>query len=381
MTVEANRIPLADALAVLLPEPAYVRLLRALHAPSRDAAASWAAWQQAAPDFRVLFGAARPELRRLLPMLDHRRVALDLPVSAAFGQLLRAATFWEITRLRRIGEILCVVLDALAAAEIAPILVGGLALALTGQAAPHSRHCHDIDLLVAPDDLPAAGAALIAAGFQRGTGAAFRHRDGMPVQLHDSLLAAPFYRLPEAAMRGRAVPITFARGPVKVLCPADNLLHRLARVAAGHPRPGPQWAADAATLAAGMAADAAAWRAFADAGIGAGLALPFAVLLRFVHDIGAPIPADIRRQIETAAARAGTAARHAALVHAAGTGQVRLRAMFEASSWPTRLAILRWMVASAQGGKTQKPHLYAARYARRKWRGLYSRVTRLRLAH
>jgi hypothetical protein len=384
VTVEANRIPLADALAVLLPVPADVRLLRAMHAQGQDAAERWAEWQQAAPDFRHLFGAARPELRRLLPMLDHRRMASDLPVPASFGQLLRAATVWEVTRLRRIGEIFAAVRDALAAAEISPILAGGLAVALTGYAAPHLRHCHDIDLLVDADNLAAAGAALTAAGFQPGApdrGAEFLHRDGLPVHLHTGLLAARFYRLPEAAMRGRAETISFAGGPVRVLRPADNLLHRLARVAAGQARPGPQWAVDAAALAAAMAADAAAWREFADAAIGAGLALPLAVLLRFVQGVGAVIPADTSRQIETAAVHAGTPARNAALCHAAGIGQVRLRRMFEASSLPTRLAILRWMAAPARGSDVQKPQLYAARYARRKWRELAGRFARLRLAH
>jgi hypothetical protein len=302
-------VPLSDALAVLLPEPQEIHLLRAVLGLGKDA------------------------------------------IPEALRQRLRAAALWERRRLHRIGEILLEVLESLAAAGVQPLLTGGLAVALTAYAQPHLRHCHDIDLLVSPDERSTAVAALTNAGFWRGE-AAFLHQNGLPVRLHETLLTAPFYRLPETSMRWRACTVAFAGHEVRVLRPCDNLLHLLARVAVGNVRSAPQWAADAMVLQRHAPLTIVEWRDLSCAAISGGLALPFAVLLPFLHLLGASIPDEIMQQIAGAAAKSKPGARGTALFHALESRQASLSQMLARCSWRTRWRILCWLLIPAPAGLT-----------------------------
>jgi hypothetical protein len=333
-------VPLADALAVLLPGPQEMSLLRATLGLDKDA------------------------------------------IPAALRQRLRALALWEMQRLHRIGEILLEVIEILAAAGVHPVLTGGLAMALTAYARPHHRHCHDIDLLVSPDERSAAASVLTKAGFGRGANGVFLHQDGLPVIPHETLLSAPFYRLPETSMRWRATSVAYAGHSVRVLRPCDNFMHLLARVATGKAGAPTQWAADAMMSLRHTPLNTVEWRDLAGAAISGGLALPFAVLLPFLHLLGANIPYEIMQQIATAAARSKPGARGAALFHALESRQASLSQMLARGSWRTRWRILCWLLIPAPTGLTAWRNRRLRRWhpLRRARRHLSARVSRLRLA-
>jgi hypothetical protein len=325
-----------------------------------------------APDLRCLSVANPP---RLLPLLEATGVTLP----AEQRHLLKAATLWEMQRLRRIGEILIEVIESMAAAGVQPVLTGGLAVALTGYAQPHQRHCHDIDLLVRPDEINTATGALINAGFRRGARGKFLHQDGLPVVLHETLLKTPFYRLPEASMRWRATSVAFAGHSIRVLRPCDNFLHLLARAAAGNAGAALQWAADALMVQRNAPLSAVEWRDLACAAISGGLALPFAILLPFLHLLGASIPDDISQQIAAAAARSNPRARGAALFHALESRQASLSGMLARCSWRSRWLILFWLAVPAPASLTAWRNRRVRRWnpLRRAQRHLSARVNQI----
>lgn len=148
-------------------------------------------------------------------------------------------------RNRRILESAEAVLTALNAAGIVPVAVKGAATLIEGlYPAPGIRILSDIDLLVAPDALMPAFAALDAAGFKptkplhSGRWFVERHHH-LPMQIHPGHIAGvevhrdllpTRYRhiLPAARVLARAEPRTFRGLSLRVPHPADRVAHNIA---------------------------------------------------------------------------------------------------------------------------------------------------------
>ncbi len=260
------------------------------------------------------------ERNRLLP-LAHRALGdrADVPetvrsrLRSAYAENARHALFLA-GELRRL-------MDALDAAGIRALAYKGPALAVRAYGHMALRTYSDLDLLVAPADLPAATRVLGSLGyvsvydFSPAQDAAFRRVDGdYPyhhprtgglVELHGRVSSARFVAdLPTERLmaRARAVPI----GGGDVPAPADDDLflalclhgakHRWARL---------EWLACAAALAVRADLDLPSILLAAD-GIGARRTVLLALLLAR-YALGLALPHDIHRSIDADPALAALA--------------------------------------------------------------------------
>jgi hypothetical protein len=253
---------------------------------------------------------ALAERNRLLP-LAHRALAERADVSETVRSHLRSAFAANARHALLLAGELRRLMDALHAAGIPALAYKGPALAVRAYGHLALRTYSDLDLLVAPEDEPAAGAVLRAHGyvsayaFSPAQDAAFRRVDGdYPyhhpasgglVELHGRVSSARFVaHLPTARLMARARPVPIGGGDVPA--PADDDLflalclhgakHRWARV---------EWLACAAALAVRGALDLPSILEGAGE-IGARRTVLLALLL--ARDaLGLALPADVQRSI------------------------------------------------------------------------------------
>ena len=188
-------------------------------------------------------GAARFAIAEgVAPLVYHtlREAGLALPASAQAA--LRAAYYCTAQRNLLLARELETALGALEAAGVATILLKGAALTQSVYINPALRPMGDLDLLVQPQDIPAALDALIALGYHNtspearpGDAAKFENElllqrpepDHAPIELHWSLFDAPFYqhRLPIERFWETAQPVQVGAASTRVLCPPSQILH------------------------------------------------------------------------------------------------------------------------------------------------------------
>jgi hypothetical protein len=181
-------------------------------------------------------------LHEVLPMLATSIGALgravDIPEAwTADAQRRRSATLLQNRSL--LAELLAA-LDALGAAGVEAIPVKGLVLSemLYGNLA--LRPAGDIDVLVRPDDLPAARVALQGLGYAQSASAPYEERHhpfhdapyyrpgtfrDTALELHHGLAAPRQFRMDAASLWERSVTTELFGRQVRVLGPEDTLLH------------------------------------------------------------------------------------------------------------------------------------------------------------
>jgi hypothetical protein len=168
---------------------------------------------------------------RLMPLLDRRlsELGIDHPLAGKIrGQYRRA---WYLDQqMRRSLEAVLADCDRL---QIPVILLKGAALGLQVYGNGALRPCDDIDLLVPHGDFERAAAALVSAGWSGVSGpfhaTSFRAADGTQIDLHVSPFLEAFRQSHVAGLWGRADTVSTEAGRrVRVLAPADQLLHTLA---------------------------------------------------------------------------------------------------------------------------------------------------------
>ncbi|HEX6909048.1 MAG TPA: nucleotidyltransferase family protein [Longimicrobium sp.] len=254
---------------------------------------------------------ALAERNRLLP-LAHRALAELAGVPETVRSRLRSAYAVNARHALSLAGELRRLMDALDAAGIPALAYKGPALAVRAYGHLALRTCSDLDLLVAPDDEPAAGAVLRAQGyvsaldFSPAQDAAFRRVDGdYPyhhprtgglVELHGRVSSTRFVAdLPTAGLMARARPVPIGGGDVPA--PADDDLflalclhgakHRWARI---------EWLACASALAVRANLDPSAV-VHRSSGMGARRTVLLALLL--ARDaLGLALPASVRQSIE-----------------------------------------------------------------------------------
>jgi hypothetical protein len=201
---------------------------------------------------------------RLLP-LAHRLVAERAEVPERVRSRLRAelaengrAALARSAELRRLA-------GAMENAGVQAVAYKGPALAVRAYGHLALRTYSDLDLLVAPDDVPAAARVLEGCGyaaahrFTPAQDAVFRRTDGdypyhhphtaALVELHCHVSSARFgVALPTAALIARARPVPIGGGPVPALAD-DDLLLALALHGAKHRWSRLEWLTAAAALA------------------------------------------------------------------------------------------------------------------------------------
>ncbi len=212
--------PWLELFAERFPSPDEGDLLRACLAPPEAARRALARWLAGGPP-EARLEAAGGALRRLLPLLATRIPPAEAGV---LRPLLSAAALKEELRAARVQAVADALHAAFDEAGLPALVSNGLGLVGTLYR-PRARHVHDLDLLLAPEDLPAALALCARHGWRRTGAGRLVHRSGLPLCLHSRLHPAPLPAPPFAELFRRA-PGWPDRG-IRRLAPAD-LLARIA---------------------------------------------------------------------------------------------------------------------------------------------------------
>lgn len=301
--------------AVWLPTPSQLALLRAGLWSGDRALEAWREWRRAEPDLdRIEKGSYR-----LLPLAYSNlggRLGDDPDVGRLKGIYRRS---WAVNQLglRIGGEAIL----ALRGAGLEVLALKGAALIASAYPDAGARLMGDVDLAVRPEEIPAAVAALRGAGFTPieedavslltvRHSLAFRHRDGQEVDLHRGMLWHP--ALDGDFWQG-SVEAEVAGVPVRILNPADQVVHVCAHGAAWNPIHPVRWAADAFKVieASGEALD---WERLVAMAVRGRLTLPMRdALAVLADDLEAPVPGEPRRALERVPVSAGERRAHEAL--------------------------------------------------------------------
>ncbi len=293
--------------AAWLPSPTQLLLLQASLWSKELAFPAWTEWRRREPNLDTIEEGSY----RLLPLL-YRNLAPQLVEDRDAGRLKGIyRRSWAANQLAlKAGR---KAIGALADADIEVLALKGAALAEVAYLDAGARPMGDIDLAVPPPQVGDAVRALNRAGFTAVEDSpervltvrhslAFHDADGQEVDLHRGLLWRA--GLDEEFWRG-SITTQVGGAEIRVLNPADQLLHVCAHGAAWNPIHPLRWAADAFKVieTAGPELD---WeRPVAMARRGR-LTVPFADSLDFLAaSLAAPIPQTARRALgQTPVARA-----------------------------------------------------------------------------
>jgi hypothetical protein len=336
---------------VLLPTADETALLTAcLHAGGR-ARDAWAGWRAGRGPDEASLRDALGATRTLLPLLARSAVRNDLDVGRDVASYMRAAVLREELRAVRYRQIAAEVLAALAGAGVVALVVRGAALAATVYDAWALRHCHDLDLLVRPEALPAAVRALAGVGCRLlgpprppRAGAVLRHASGLEVAVHTRAFGVTYYDVAVEDFARGSGAITIDGAAAWAPAREATLVHVLGHATYSPSRRNLRWVTDAWHLMARHAElDWADVVARLDA---SRVTLPVSVLLAYLAELGAAVPADVVAHLRARAAVAPRAAEDVALggAHAGPRGD--LRSLWRSTaSWRGRVRVARWVLA------------------------------------
>lgn len=285
--------------AAWLPTPRQLLLLRACLWQGEKALAAWAEWRSDEPDLaKVERGAAR-----LLPLL-YLNLGPQLGGDPDAGWLRDAyRVSWAHNQLGlKVGRR---AIDALKAMEIEVLALKGTALLGAVYGDLGARPMGDVDLAVPPARVADAIRALRGAGLtpiedepERALATrhslAFRDAGGQEVDLHRGMLWHP--GLDEEFWRG-SVETEIAGARLRMLNPADQLLHVCAHGAAWNPVHPVRWAADA-FRAIGSPGSPIDWQRLVVMARQGRLTVPIGEALDVLADeLRAPVPGDVRAEL------------------------------------------------------------------------------------
>lgn len=299
-------------------------LLTAGLASGAKAVEAWRRWRSA-HDLEGLDQASF----RLLPLVARNRgvVSEDDPLFGALRGIHRKAWIENVRLFAGLGAALA----ALEAAGVPALVLKGAALVADAYDDAGLRPMSDVDLLVPPDRVDAAFAALAGAGYSaeapvgtlvRRHAVGFRAaRDAYPsLDLHVRPLAVRTPRAFDAALLADARPRTLTGG-TRILVPDPTrhlvvvLAHAARRTAVG----GARWIADA-TLLVRRRGDAIDWDRFVDATRRCRFVEPARAGLRAIREaFEAPVPDDVLDRLD-ATPRGVCEKVEAAAAFAAGEG-------------------------------------------------------------
>jgi hypothetical protein len=276
-----------------------VNLLRAALLDGDVARASFRAWRE-----HLDWEAVTVVWQRLMPLLDDnlRRLGVDDPLIRRFRGVRRY--FWA-KNLRRTG-VAKSVFSAFDAAGLPVLGLKGISLIAGGYVDRSVRPMEDLDILVRPDDVEAATDLLDGLGYRPAwyTGKGFRRRaaelSGSPsqgfrndvgdeVDLHWNIMHLD--QRPDADRHAWETSrlVSFEGQEIRVLSPADQLLHSLEHGAQDLDARGLRWIADAAVII--RSTPDLDWPAFAEAARFHRLSVVTAAMLQQLVDVlGVNVP-------------------------------------------------------------------------------------------
>ena len=342
-----TRRRLADTLSVMLPAREQTSFLGACLLEGPALGAAWREWLGAVGDPVRFLRASGDDSRRHLALLYRNLTDNGEAIPSDLQPYLRAALVREQLRFETYDRCFQESVQILTVARIDLTVLKGAAVSRALFQSPFLRHCHDLDLWLTDEELPRALAVLVAHGFQdegrRAGTTRLAHPKGLPVLLHTRLLDGPFYRMPRDEMRGRRRTANTPSGAFNMLAHPDMLAHLCAHASTANRRPHANWVIDAHRLSAQLTG--ADWETFLDVVRRADLALPVAVLLRYLRDaLAARVPLSVIDGLAAAADRADGVTLMAALDGAWLGRPGGLGSMLLESSWRSRLSLARWLL-------------------------------------
>ena len=340
------------ALGAVLPTPEQTWLLRACLLEGEAGRDAWRAWHALAGDAKAAMVEDRWSVKRLLPALYVALRRSEAPVDATLMSYLRLAYVREQMRATTYRRICGESVQVLAAAELPAVLLRGGALAATVYDDPAVRHCHDVALLVRPEDLSRGVAALRDAGLKPlahapeevAPYAALRHETSLPVELHGRLFATPTYELPWPDVWPRTREVRIADASARVLAPSDALLHVLCHAFSSASRDPLRWVGDAWHIIRCGGVD---WESFCETAERGRLALPSLVMLWYLVDaLGASVPGTVLDRLRAAVERAPVVERDVALRAARAGACESVTAMLRRGrgGWRVRALAILWLL-------------------------------------
>ncbi|HET7483944.1 MAG TPA: nucleotidyltransferase family protein [Solirubrobacterales bacterium] len=279
---------------------------------------AWADWRSGEPDL----GKAERGSLRLLPLL-YLNLGPELAGDPDAGWLKDAyRASWTANQLSlKAGRR---AIDALQAMGTDVLVLKGAALIGSAYDDPGARPMGDFDLAVPPERIGEAVRALREAGLTPIEGdperllaarhsLAFRDPDGREVDLHRGMLWRPGL---DEEFWSASIEAEVAGARVRILDPADQLLHVCAHGAAWNPVHPVRWAADAFKILEAAKAGFAWDRLIAMAERGR-LSLPLRDALScLATELRAPVPGDALRELGAIPVSAAERRAHRAIARA-----------------------------------------------------------------
>jgi hypothetical protein len=359
MKPPAQRTPrplLHDTLSVLLPTPEQTWLLGTCLLTGDRARVAWQTWRDSVGDPRQALARDQQGVGWLLPLLYQSLQSHGIAVDRDLQPYLKTAYFREELRSQVYRRVCHEVLAELARPGIPVIVLGGTALAATVYGDWALRHSGSLDLFVQDGEgsqaeavLTAAGLSTIGADRTAAQATRFRHKSGLPVVLHRALFPIPYYRAPVADLWEATVPWDIAGVPVRVLAPADMMLHVCGEASCSRTRDTLEWVCDAWHLA--RRRPDLDWDALVGGTLHSRLELPLFVMLDYlVQDLGVQVPIQALEHLAQASSLTSSLGRQAALTgaRAGARGTVR-NLLAQTRTWPGRAAVFKWMLLPSPG--------------------------------
>jgi hypothetical protein len=205
--------------------------------------------------------------------------------------------------------------------------------------------------LIPEAELSEVGASLLQLGFSASPREAVPagslelvHESGLPLVLRRALFEVPFYDTIAGAACTRAESTDLLDIRVRVLSPADALLHVCGHAFHSPSRESQRWIVDAYCLI-DKRRDLD-WELLLQTASAAHLRLPLATLVTYLAcALSAPIPADVLARVEASAAAADAIDGELALLGARSIGPAGFRTLIRRErSVVGKLRILKWML-------------------------------------
>ena len=344
------RHALSDALSVILPAPEDTLLLRACLHSGESGKHACRTWLKEHPEPKNEL--KKESTKAFLPLLFNALRIHGIAVDNTFLTILRTAAVREEVRTNTYRSICRNVFSTLAANEIPTIILRGAALADTVYAAPALRHSHDIDILLEPRYRDSTLTLLASLGFvplrkkapTDSLKVELKHGSGLPLVLHRNLFEIPFYNPDISELWSRSHTRVIADVEVRVLSPADALLHLCGHASYSPSRESFRWISDAwFVIDRHRDLD---WDLLLDCAHRSHLTLPLSVTLGYLtKDLNTPVPSSFLDRLFTTASKTTAIGRELALFGARSALRGGFKNLIRKTrGWRGRAFVITWML-------------------------------------